>query len=530
MPAPTSEAAGRGGESLTRAYWTYKVDSMTGPVAQFRMAQLVDYDLRLTDPARTVYRFMIGWYMHAKYGDALASVRHIVKTMRDRAPDGARHLSRSAVQRAIMLLIKCGWLVRTHTGKGRGGSRYVPVLNVLELAAQGTLPISVPDHRDATEIPLVSHSTGTAVSHSTGTQSDLASHVTGTKTLLLDPPTDGSTEREIDPATPTAPPLADGLAATAAGGTAVEERARSHADDIQAAQAKLTFELCYRTYDYAKGKKEARAAWDALPAEVDRAAVIKAAAAWQASWEAQGKPDAPRKHLATWLREERYDEDAPTGYQPKEKAKAKSGPQKSANPAEPVSQKSDARATAKPAKRQPAAPITARVTASEVVKVEGLSELLFTATDEAGVEHEHVITLEHPDMETQFEGQRQLAKLVHAAGLEQIQDSSELHDRTIVITENGFAEPDTRPDDEPPIAVKPEPVKYANPPSEPWTEADQARVKQWVASLPSVRSRYRTSDECRAQLDAEADEEFQRDAANDDWPAWMDDEYDDEAA
>jgi hypothetical protein len=322
MPAPKAETAGRGGESLTRAYWTYKIESMTGPVAQFRMAQLIDYDRRLTDPARTVYRFLIGWYMHAKHGDALASVRHIVATMRSRAPDGARHLSRSAVQRAIILLIECGWLVRTHVGKGRGGSRYVPVLNVLELASQGTLPdaasISVPDHRDATEISLVSHSTGTEVSHSTGTQSAVASHSTGTKTLLLDPSTDGATERENDPRPPTAPPFAGGLAATAAGGSAVEEEER--------AQTKPTFELLWRTYGPEKrgGKPEARAAWKALPHDTELAAVIDAAAAWRESWSAQNNPKAGRYTLAKWLAGERYEQEAPTGYQPKERAKASS--------------------------------------------------------------------------------------------------------------------------------------------------------------------------------------------------------------
>ncbi|WLB58115.1 hypothetical protein [Bradyrhizobium japonicum] len=468
---------------------------------------------------RTAGRHMkAGWVIinsyWQKHGNGRASLSYIQK---------ATGLDRKAAVKACRELVAWGHVTRVKY-PGTRPSEYVP--------RWVTTASGVQTATTKTDAPSGGEMTTTLVVESTPLEGASGVQMT-TESYLRSPAykPDLQIGRD-DTCPPAAPPLADGLAATAAGGTAVEERARSHADDIQAAQAKLTFELCYRTYDYAKGKKEARAAWDALPAEVDRAAVIKAAAAWQASWEAQGKPDAPRKHLATWLREERYDEDAPTGYQPKEKAKAKSGPQKSANPAEPVSQKSDARVTAKPAKRQPAAPITARVTASEVVKVEGLSELRFTATDEAGVEHEHVITLEHPDMETQFEGQRQLAKLVHAAGLEQIQDSSELHDRTIVITENGFAEPDTRPDDEPPIAVKPEPVKYANPPSEPWTEADQARVKQWVASLPSVRSRYRTSDECRAQLDAEADEEFQRDAANDDWPAWMDDEYerDDEAA
>lgn len=483
MSAPKSEAASRGGESLTRAYWTYKIESMTGPVAQFRMAQLVDYDRRLTDPARTVYRFMIGWYMHAKHGDALASVRHIVKTMRGRAPDGARHLSRSAVQRAIVLLIECGWLVRTHTGKGRGGSRYVPVLNVLELAAQGTLPVSVPDYRDATEISLVSHSTGPVVSHSTGTLSDVVSHSTGTKTLLLDPSTDGATEREIDTRPPTAPLLGDGLAATPARGSAVEELTHGQAEHTQ---AEPTFEALWRAYDLAKGKKEARAAWKTLPAEVDRAAMIETATAWQASWAAQGKPDAPRKHLATWLREERYDEDAPTGYQPKEKR---------AKPAKPTAPGKASSAKGNPVRT------TARVTSADVVTTGGTTELRITATDGVGFELDRILVLEDDHAETQFEGQRQFAKLVRAAGLEQIGDSSELLGRTIIITEDGFAAPTTRPDDEPLLPAKPEPVPYANPAPVKAEESPAAFAARMAATFEGST-----------------------------WPAWMDDEYEEDAA
>ncbi|MCK1275876.1 hypothetical protein IVB46_11600 [Bradyrhizobium sp. 61] len=522
---------------------------MTGPVAQFRMAQLVDYDLRLTDPARTVYRFMIGWYMHAKYGDALASVRHIVKTMRDRAPDGARHLSRSAVQRAIMLLIKCGWLVRTHTGKGRGGSRYVPVLNVLELAAQGTLPISVPDHRDATEIPLVSHSTGTAVSHSTGTQSDLASHITGTKTLLLDPPTDGSTEREIDPATPAAPLLADGLAATAAGGTAVEERA-----DTPAA-VKPSFEALWRAYAHAKGKIEARKAWDALPAEMDRTAVIKAAAAWQASWAAQGKPDAPRYTLARWLKDERYDESPPTGYVKPEKASK-------AKQAKPKAAKQPSLGLGINIKRYT---ITAHETEGSAF-ADYWETFTFRRHDDGYEFTQRMYVLKadaDADEAPDFYRKMELIKGTFGKG----NPAGKWVGRVLGINEGeegdlGFH---YLPDENPPAAPEPEPV-VAPPPSKPWTEADEAALRARIYATPSApRDDYGTREWERryqerqeraagrrewdaahpelfedkpsgpvreitvAQYEAHAGVPFDHD---DDgaWPAWMDAEYEEDDA
>lgn len=276
--------------------------------------------------------------------------------------------------------------------------------------------------------------------------------------------------------------------------------ASSQAEQSQAehSQAEPSFEALWLAYAYNRDKKAAREVWKALPTDTDRAAVIEAAAAWQASWAAQGKPDAPRKHLATWLREERYDEEAPKGFTRVERSKVKSP-------------------TTKPGKakpRQPAAPITARVTASEVVTVGDVSELRFTATDEAGVRRERVIVLEHPSEKTQSEGQRQLAQLVTAAGIEQIEDSSELHGRTIVMTNDGFVAPDIRPDDDPPLPAKPEPVVYANPPpSKPMTAAEIAEIKARIDALPPMprRKEFTITDEEREAWTADEDDDG-------DWP------------
>lgn len=63
-------------------------------------------------------------------------------------------------------------------------------------------------------------------------------------------------DRMNDTRPPTAPLLGDGLAATPARGSAVEE--------LPASQAEPTFEALWRAYAHAKGKKEARKIWDAL--------------------------------------------------------------------------------------------------------------------------------------------------------------------------------------------------------------------------------------------------------------------------
>jgi hypothetical protein len=409
-----------------------------------------------------VARHIIDRY-YPKHGNGRASLRYLERATGASRPNVIASVRRLAEQGAIVLV---------RQGRGTRPSEFS--LN-FEFSSSG-----IADDTTSTNEPSgiardtsggIAHDTSGGIAHDTSTAS--SGIADDTESYLLNPAYKAEIQKDRDDTRPpTAPPHGDGLAATPAGGTAVEELA----------SAKPAFELCYRTYACLKGKREARAAWDALPAEVDRAAVIKAAAAWLASWKAQGKPDAPRKHLATWLKEERYDEDAPTGFQKIERGKAKP---KATKPA-----------SAKPTKpRQPAAPITARITASEVAGGWGETELRFTATDEAGVEHEHVIALEHPDAETQFEGQRQLAKLVHAAGLEQIIDSAELHGRTIIITEDGFTAPTNRPDDEPPLPVKPEPVPLPKPESKPLTEAEEAAIKARVATAPPMpRDDYGTKE------------------------------------
>lgn len=267
--------------AASRGYWTHGVDAYPGPVAQFRMSQLIDYDLRLTDPARTVYRFLIGWYMQTR-GDALASVRHIVATMRARAPDGARHLSRSAVSRAILFLTETGWLVRTHTGNRAGASRFVPVLNVLDLAAQGTLPNAescyVPVHRDIMDGQLASHSTGTQLSHSTGTQKPDASHSTGTKTLLLDPVKEPGT-----------------------GNSNAVSRGGATAGLAPAALA--GFESIWVAYGKLGSKAAAKAEFDKLT-DPDVAHITARATSWAAS----ARPGQKRMPLEKWLALEKFDE------------------------------------------------------------------------------------------------------------------------------------------------------------------------------------------------------------------------------
>jgi hypothetical protein len=251
-----------------------------------------------------VARHIIDRY-YPKHGNGRASLRYLERATGAGRPNVIASVRRLAEQGAIVLV---------RQGQGTRPSEFS--LN-FEFSSSG-----IADDTTSTNEP-----SGNADDTSGGIAHDTSSASSGiaddTETYLQNP----AYKAEIlidrdDCAAPSAPPLAEGLAATAAGGTAQE--------DLEHPQAKPTFEALWRAYGYARGKKEAREAWKALPAEVDKSAVIDAAAAWRAAWAAQGKPDAPRYTLARWLKDEHYDEEAPRGFQKIERGKSKSKATKSA--------------------------------------------------------------------------------------------------------------------------------------------------------------------------------------------------------
>lgn len=290
----------------TRAYWTHKVDAFPGPVAQFRMAQLIDLDDRLYENARVVYRFLIGWY-HDGHGDALLSMRHVSKVMRARAPEGVAVLSHSVVQRAVSALLDTGWVVRTHKGrgKGKGASRFMPVLNVLELAGQGKFP--EPSHSGGTvdSSTELSRSNGTVVSRPNGTVEHELSRSNGPKTLLLDPVIEPGTGNSNDVSGAAA---ADGLAPTA----------RAGGERVWNAYGKL-------------GNKAAALAEFAKIVDPDVDHIADRAASWADS----ARPGQKRMPLERWLALEKYDE-ADRRVEPKPERTAKPSTPKAANSNVPV--------------------------------------------------------------------------------------------------------------------------------------------------------------------------------------------------
>lgn len=283
MTATAEQPESKIGED--RRYWTHKVKPFPEPVAQFRMAQLIDFDDRLYETARVVYRFLVGWYHH-EHGDALMSQRHVAKVMKQRAPEGAVVPSRNAVQRAIIALMDTGWVVRTAKGRGRKktASRYVPVVNVLELAEQGKFPelahVNGPDEGDC----VVAHANGPVLSepaHANGPDCAELAHATGPKTLLPDP-------RTLDSGT---------------GNVSIDVSATALAPGLAAAPGGDGFEMVWRAYGKLGNKAAARDVFATIiEPDVDHIA------GRAASWAASAKPGRPRMPLEKWLAAERYDE------------------------------------------------------------------------------------------------------------------------------------------------------------------------------------------------------------------------------
>lgn len=384
----------------SRAYWTHKVDAFPSAVAVTRMAQLIDFDDRLYETARVVYRFMVSWY-HTDHGDALLSQRHVAKVMKQRAPDVAAVPSRNAVQRAIMALIETGWVVRSFQGRGRGkgASRYVPVLNVLELAVQGKFPEPAHANGPVSSGAQLAHANGPVVAHANGPVGPEPAHANGPKTLLPDPATDRVTERETmhDCAAPSAPPapaLTAGPAETAQGG----------------------FDELYVTYGVRHKKADARAAYDKLApdAEMHRRMVV-AAHAWR-----KAAGDIRRMHLCKWIEGEHYDEDAPTAYLPKQRRPA---------------------TAAAPSAKPRAADRTVIIVASSVVRDGFDSRLVAQIEADGSPAGELVIDLESADAETQAAGQRRLAELTRALDLLTVDDSKDLHGRPFLLKADGTYAP-----------------------------------------------------------------------------------------
>ena len=178
------------------------------------------------------------------------------------------------------------------------------------------------------------------------------------------------------------------------------------------------FEALWLAYDFRKRRAEARAAYAKLnPNAATQARLLTAAVAWRKAWEAQDKPNAPRKYLYSWLAEECFEEDAPGKplASPTRKAKAatKSKLLKADNDNQHSSQSGWERV---------------QIVASKIVPLEdgGRKLMMLMRADDGGGASDTII-LEHPDYPTQADGEQHFASLCQAVRVEATEDSDDLH-------------------------------------------------------------------------------------------------------
>lgn len=389
MSAPQPESVG-----TSPAYWTHNVESFPSPVAQFRMAQLIDFDERLYENARIVYRFLVGWY-HDQYGDALLSQRHVAKVMKQRAPEGAAVLSNRTVGRAIIALLETGWVARTFKGrgKGKGASRYVPVINVLELAAQGKFP-----QLGHSGVPVQpGHSSDPLVGQSNGPVDAELGHSIGPKTLPPDPAKEPETGMvDHDFATPVA-----GLSA--------------------APVAKEGFDELFDVYGVRHDKADARRAYEKLAPDADlHVRMVEAARAWR-----QSAGSIERMRLRRWIEEERYDE------QPKGARKAANDDKPAALASKPAKWVGDVPAVVSPGQHT----VFIR-DARHTPDVDGNHELTLILDIDNGnlvlSEVPHRFFIEHRDEALQRKGAKHLENICAAAGISDILDVGELIGKHVI--------------------------------------------------------------------------------------------------
>lgn len=365
---------------------------------KFRLATIAPLDRRMKRKHLAVYGFLLDWY-HRKYGDALASVRHIVAQLKERDPAGIG-LYTGDVHSALKDLETWGYIT-ADVGIGRRASRYVPVW------AHGR---SVHKTPNTTENEIsVRENQNTSVRETPNTTSDSVH-----KTPNQDPSTvtrlqDGVTVIDGYDCAPPSAPLPDGLEATGAGG------------------AQGGFEELWKTYFPKRGqgdKKKARSAYDALNPDADlHASLLDAASSWFEAWQAQGKPDAPRKHLDTWLTGEHYDCEPPTAYKKKEKPTTSKKEAVASNDNEPAEEDD----IPEWAKGRPASwPIgvhRGEFVGGDVTKEGGDTEVSMTFKREDGAVFTHRFYSECFSQTFQSEGQAVIQSIMNALELSGVDDT-----------------------------------------------------------------------------------------------------------
>ncbi|ACE92043.1 hypothetical protein RHECIAT_CH0003095 [Rhizobium etli CIAT 652] len=351
--------------------------------AKFHLLAMLPYDKRAKRKHSLVFGFILDWY-HSTYGDALASVRHIVATIKERDPSGVG-LYAGDVHSALTDLVSWGYLTQ-HKGSGRTASRYVPAWDKTS---------SVHKTPNTTEDEIsVRKNQNTSVRETPNTNGDSVHKIPNE-----DPPTGpGLQTREhvvgnMFDAAPVAPP-AVGLEATAAGPASGDR-----------------FAEFWSVWPRKHGKKKAQAEWAKLDGDIS--AIIAAARTWSDHYAKNGVDKKWIPEPANWLKGERWDEDLPIIH----------GDAKGAAIAK-------AKANAPAKKTDPARNTEPRVVdiiEADLVDTDTGKDIVLSFSERnTPTTWEHRITIEDRNIDRQQKGGREFGHLVAALGLASVDDTSEL--------------------------------------------------------------------------------------------------------
>ena len=248
--------------------------------AKFLLLAALPYDPRAKRKHSLVFGFILDWF-HSTYGNALASVRHVVATLKERDPSG-RGLYSGDVHSALSDLVAWGYLHQVK-GSGRQASRYIPAWDLVcvRKTPNATDDVSSVRENANTDVRENANANGVSV-HEIPNEDPLTGpgHRTGSHVV-------GS----MFESAPTAPP-ALGLSASAA------ETASGDG-----------FSEFWKVWPRKHGIKKARAEWRKILSDVD--VVIDVAGDWAAHYEKHGIEKKWIPEPANWLAGERWLEDLP---------------------------------------------------------------------------------------------------------------------------------------------------------------------------------------------------------------------------
>jgi hypothetical protein len=374
------------------------------PLTQFKLMLMLGYEPRVLRKHILVFGFIVDWW-HQDYGNALASVRHIVRLLKERDPHG-RGLYMGDVHSALTDLVEWGWL-RQEKGSGRKASRYIPAwqrcASVLESPNANDGQISVLEFPN---VGVLESPNATATSVLESTNED-PSTVPGLQTGVR---VDGNEFK----AAPVAP-LAEGLAATAA------------------VPALGAFEQFWSIWPRKHGKAAARVAFAKVPDEL-HTAIVEAAGEWRDHYAEHGTDRKWIPEPANWLAKERWDEDLPIIH---DDAKGAAIAKAKAN-APAVSRKKEvlllnpAMMAGEVSPFSPFGTFTAEIAETAILYPgPGEEKLRLELTCDGLVLSSHEFLIQSPDVTVQQRGKAMLASIARAVGLDvdAIEDSDQLLNR-----------------------------------------------------------------------------------------------------